>query len=184
MPQEISLIPKERKERKGLLMLIGSKLGILAMALIILSLLIYGGLTFYKNRLEEDLFLLKTRIEELNQNRDRNFEKEVKSLDQALKNLKIILQNHVYWSNLFSVIEKLVVPQVTFSEFSSKIEKGDSVVSMAGETSGYTYLAKQIRSFEQHSLISGSKVRNISLGTKGGIEFEMDIIFKRGVLKK
>jgi len=121
---------------------------------------------------------LKNQARELNQQRDRDFEEGVKSLDQTLKNLKTILKNHLFWSNLFSLIEEF------FSEFSGSLAKDGPLIKVLGETSGYTYLAKQIRSLEQHALISAPKVGNISLSTKGGIEFELIINFAKDILKK
>jgi len=183
MAKEISLIPKEHK-KEGILAIIVSRLGILAIISVILSLSVYGGLNFYKKGLQDDLVSLKNQARELNQQRDKNFEEEVKSLDQTLKDLKIILKNHIFWSKLFSLIEELAVPQVAFSEFSGSLAKDGPLIKVLGETSGYTYLAKQIRSLEQHALISAPKVGNISLSTKGGIEFELIINFAKDILKK
>ncbi len=182
--KDISLIPTEYGKGKGISQALFSKWGILGIVLVVLSLAVYGGLVFYNKSLKQDLIPLKDRVEELNQQRDKQFEERVKTLDNSLKDLKIILENHIYWSNLFSIISQLTVPQVSFSTLNSNTKSKDNYVSIsvAGKTTGYTYLAKQIRSFEQSQLISNVKVGGISLGTAGGIEFLMTINFKEDIL--
>ena len=185
MSDEISLIPGEYKGKKRIISTLISKWSVLVIILIMLSLLIYGGLIFYKKELEKDLSSFQDVVDELNKKRDKDFEERAMSLDGALKDLKVILKNHVYWSDLFSKLETLTVPEVVFSEFDSALEKDGSIkTELKGQTAGYTYLAKQIRSFEQEQVISGVEIEKISLGTEGGIEFNMTVIFEKDVLLK
>lgn len=182
---EVSLIPKEYKEKKFAFGVIFSKIGILAVVLVVFSLLVYGGLFFYKKSLSKELNELQVQIIEINEQRDEEFEKKVRSLDGALKSLKILLKNHLYWSNLFSKLEDLIVPWVSFSAFSGAIDKDGAVnLGLSGKTMGYTYLAKQMVSFSQDKLVSDIKISEITLGTEGGIEFGLDVTFEKDILLK
>ena len=182
---DISLIPKDYKKEKAnfSLKFIFSKIGILAVALVILSLLTYGGLSFYSKSLNNKLNTIQDQLKNLNDQRDSKFEKEVGAIDEALKNLKIILANHLYWSNLFSGFEDIIVPKVSFSGFNGNLEQDGSVnLVLDGKTAGYTYLAKQMISFSQNKLVSHVDVSEISLGTEGGIQFGLNIKFLKDIL--
>lgn len=180
---DISLIPKEYKKTKVGFGRAISKIGTIAIILVILALLVYGGLLFYSSKLEENIDSIQAQIKELNQQRDEEFEKEVISVDKTLKNLKTVFKNHLYWSNIFSTIEELTVPEVGFTGFSGNISESNSVnISLTGRTSGYTYLAKQMVSFQEDDSISGVTVAGIALSTEGGIEFTLNINFSEGSL--
>lgn len=182
---DISLIPKDYKERKISFGAVASKSSFLVVVLVVLSLLFYGGLFFYKKSLSSQFQDLQAKIEEIKGQRDDEFEKKAKSLDVVLKNLNTVLKKHVYWSVIFSKIGELTVPQVSFSNFNGTIEKGGSVsIVLSGKTSGYTYLAKQMKSFSQEELVSDIKVSGIALGTEGGIEFGLNINFSKDILSR
>jgi len=181
---DISLIPKKYKAGFSF-KTIFSKIGVFMTVLVLLSLLIYGGLFFYGKSLKVNLEDLKIQAEELNKKRDVDFEKEVILLEKALGNLKIVLKNHLYWSNLFSKLEQLTVPQLSFSDFRGTIESDGSIsLSLEGNVPGYTYLAKQMVSLGQEELVSNIEVSSINLGTKGGIEFVLNINFLKDILLK
>lgn len=182
---EITLIPKDYKKEKVSLESVFSKAGILVVILIFLSLLVYGGLFFYNRSLSGQLSTLQGQIEEIDKQRDEKFEKEVVSLEKVLKNLKIILKNHFYWTNIFSALENLAVPQLSFSDFSGKVEVDGSVnLLLKGKTMGYTYLAKQMLSLSQEELVSKIELLGVTLGTEGGLEFSLNVIFLKDILLK
>ncbi len=182
---DISLIPKGYTEERRNWKTIFSKIGVLIFALLIISLLIYGGLHFYNQRLNKQLVEFQGQIGELNKQRDKDFEVKVQFLDKALKNLQIVLRGHLYWSNLFSRFETLTVPQVYFSDFSAALaDSGSLSLVLSGKTAGYTYLAKQMVSFSQEKTVSNINVSAISLSTDGSIEFKLNIDFFKDILLK
>jgi len=106
-------------------------------------------------------------------------------LDKSLKGLKEILKNHLYWSNLLSKIENLTLSQVNFSKFSGQLNKNNSVdLIFSGKSPGYSLLAKQMVSFNEDGSVSSLDVSELSLGTKGGIEFELNINLPKDILLK
>ena len=181
---DISLIPKEYKAGLSF-KTIFSKIGTFTAVLVLLSLLIYGGLFLYNKSLNVNLEDLQNQAEELNKKRDVDFEKRVILLEKALGNLKIILKNHLYWSNLFSKLGQLTVPQASFSDFRGTIESDGSIsLSLKGSVPGYTYLAKQMVSLGQEKSVSNIEVSGINLGTEGGLEFMLNINFLKDILLK
>ena len=93
------------------------------------------------------------------------------------------MKKHFYWSDFVSKFESLIVPQVTFSNFNGKsLENGPVDLTLDGIAAGYTYLAKQMTSFIQNDSVSNVEVTKITLGDKGGIEFTLNINFKKGIL--
>lgn len=178
------MIPKEYKEEKIGIGVIVSKASVLAVVLLALSLLAYGGLFLYQRPLIDQLQDLQAEIEEVKKQRDEDFEEEAESLYAVLKSLNPLLENHLYWSNIFSKIEELTVPRVSFADFNGTIAEsgGSPSVTLSGKTAGYTYLAKQMKSFSQEELVSDIKVSGIQLSTEGGIEFGLYINFAKDIL--
>lgn len=182
---EVSLIPKDYKKEKISLESIFSKMGILIVVLVGLGLLGYVGLFFHSKSLNKQLQTLQGEIQKIDEQKDEVFEKEAVSLERVLKNLKTILKSHFYWSSFFSKFENLTVPQVSFSDFNGALdEDGFLTLMLAGKTSGYTYLAKQMKSFSQERFVSDINVSGINLSTEGGIEFNLNIIFSKDILLK
>jgi len=185
MPEDVGLIPKGYGKEKVGFKTIFSKIGILLIGLLVLSLIVYGGLFYYNKSLTEKLSELRTQAEEINRQRDTEFEEKVISLEAVLNSLKKILKNHVYWSNVFSKFESLTLPQVRFSNFSANLKDDGSIgLTISGNTSGYTYLAKQMVSFSQDELVSNIELSEINLGTEGGIEFGLSVNFLGDILLK
>ncbi len=185
MPEDIGLIPKSYGKEKVGFKTIFSKIGILLIGLLVLSLIVYGGLFYYNKSLTERLSELQTQTEEINRQRDTKFEEKVISLEAALNSLSNILKNHVYWSNVFSEFESLTLPQVSFSNFNASLKDDGSVdLTLSGNTSGYTYLAKQMVSFSRDELVSNIKLSGINLGTEGGIGFGLSVTFLGEILLK
>lgn len=185
MPEDIGLIPKGYGKEKAGFKTIFSKIGILLIGLLVLSLVVYGSLLYYNKSLTNQLSELQTQTEEINKQRDTEFEGKVISLEAALNSLNKILKNHLYWSNVFSKFESLTLPQVNFSNFSANLKDDGSVnLTLSGSASGYTYLAKQLVSFSQDELVSNIGLSGISLGTEGGISFGLSVEFLGDILLK
>lgn len=179
---EVNLIPKEYKKRKERLATIFSKTGGVVLVLLILSLLLYGGLLLYQNKLNKNLDSIKKEIEILEQKIDWDKGQAIIDLDKKLGILKDLFEDHLYWSKLFSKIEELTLPEAYFSE-AKLIFSGDKVnVGLFGNTLTYTALARQMKSFQEESLVEKVKVSNISLSSEGGIKFDLEVIFSKDIL--
>jgi len=179
---DVNLIPEEYKKRKEKLSTIFSKTGGVVLGLVILSLLFYGGLLSYQNKLNKELDNIEEQIKVLNQKRDPETEEAVVDLDKKLRALKKIFENHVYWSKLFSKIEELTVPQAYFSKVKLDSSEREINISFSGNTPTYTILAKQMKSFQEDSQVESIRVSDLSLSAEGGIDWELKIIFSKDIL--
>ena len=179
---DVNLLPTEYKRRKEGLKAIFSKTGGITIVLLILSLLLYGGLLFYKSNLNENLENIKTETVVLDQRRDPEMEEVIIALDKKLAVLKDLFEEHLYWSKLFDKIEQLVVPQVSFSQATVNFLEEKIDTTFSGNASGYTNLARQILSFQEESTVEKVGVSGISLSTERGIDFELSVIFSEDIL--
>lgn len=179
---DVNLLPPEYKKRKEALKAIFSRTGGVVLVLLILSLLLYGGLFFYRGKVSENLKSIKDEIINLDQRRNPEMEKIIIDLDKKLAVLKKLFEDHLYWSKLFDKIEQVVIPRVYFSQ--SKVdfleEKIDVIFS--GNASNYTSLARQILSFQEEPMVESVKVSGISLATEGGVDFDLLVIFSKEIL--
>ena len=90
---DINLVPREYKEEKQKFAGIFSKAGKIAIALLILSLLIYGGLLFYNSKLQARLDNINDEISNIEQKRDLDKENKMIDLDKKLSVLKEMFDN-------------------------------------------------------------------------------------------
>ena len=182
MADEISLIPKDyRKRGIKIKTALFSSAGILVIILIIISILIYGGLTLYKFSLNKQITEIKKQAQGLDQKRDIKFEGSVISLEKTIDNLKTLFDNHIYWSNVFPKIESLAIPEVTFSEFNGRIEGNSVKIIISGATNNYSDLAKQMVSFSNDPMVSKVDVSGLRIiGKKIG--FELTLSLSRKIL--
>jgi hypothetical protein len=188
--------PEEKKESKlpGLEKLKSSIEGIqnedlmwplvLASILLVLVLLAYGGLYFYRGSIEKEIELLNVKKESMQTDENNNNIDKVISLSKSLASAKGLLLPHVYSSNSIRLIEDLTLPDASWDSFSFDYSSGK--ISLKGKASTYSEVAKQILIFEndQEKRISRAVVSGISLDKAGGVAFSCDLTLNKDYLKK
>ena len=179
---DVNLLPTEYKKRKRKLGMFFSKTKGIAIILLIVSLLLYGGLFLYQNKLNQDLDNIKKELAGLDRKRDPKMEKAIADLNKTLIALEELFKSHLYWSELFDKVEELTVPQVYFSEAKFNILEENISTFFSGNALTYTALAQQIASFQGERFVKKIEVSAISLSTEGGIDFDLAIIFSKDIL--
>jgi len=181
---DVNLIPKEYKKKKVKISTIFSKTGGGVLILIVLSLLLYGGLLIYKEKLNKDLDNTKNEIELLDQQRDPEIEAVIIDLDKKINILKDLFEGHFYWSQVLTKIEDLIISQAYFknAKFTFLADKVNAVFT--GNTLTYTGLARQLLSFQQEPLTEEARVSNIALSNEGGVDFNITVVFSKDILLK
>lgn len=179
---EINLIPKEYKERKEKLAIIFSKTGGIVLGLLILSLLLYGGLLFYQNKLNKNLKSIREETINLDQRRDPETEKIIVDLDKRLGVVQDLFEDHLYWSKIFSKIEELTMPEVYLSGANFEFAGEGAKLLFTANALTYTTIAKQMLSFQEDSLIERVNVSGISLSRDIGVDFNLEIVFSKDIL--
>jgi len=178
----INLVPKEYRKKTFEFSEIFSKIGGIFLILLILSLLLFGGLFFYKKGLNKELSEIKQEILILDQQRTPEIEEKIGNLNEKLKILKEIFNNHLYWSELFTRMENLALKTAYFSDIGMGFLEGELVVDLSGNALTYTALAQQMLSFQQDSAVKEIKVSNIILGNKSGVDFNLQVKFSKDIL--
>lgn len=161
-------------ERGGSLFFAGS------LTLLILTLASMGGL----------ILLNRTKAGERDQIAGQNRDKEqslrpeelesVGMLDKRLKNLRVLLDNHLFASNIFKVIEQNTHPQARFTTFNFTADSRK--LDMSGETASYSALARQIAILERAAQIERVEFGGLSTAEGKGVGFKLSIIFKPTLL--
>jgi len=179
---DINLIPKEYKRKGVALGTIFSKTGSIILILLILSLLIYGGLLFYKKGIQKNLDNIDQEIKNLESKRSVESEESIYSADKKMDLVENIFTNHIYWSKFLTKIEELVVPQVYFSESNLSIVDNQVNVIFSGNAKTYTGLAQQMVAFSEDPLVEKIELTKTTLNKDGGIDFGFSILFSKNVL--
>ena len=179
---EINLVPREYREKRERWKKIISLPVIIPFILLVLSLLLYGGLSLYQKDLQGNLDNIGQEIKFLDTKRAPDTEEEIVDLDKKLSLLKTVFQNHTYWSNVFKKIESLVIPEAYL--FDAGLLLGESGVdfTFSANIGTYTNLARQILSFQEDLQLIKVDISGISLEEEGGIKFNLSGIFLDEVL--
>lgn len=177
------IIPKEKIKELTPSSIFLSRGSVFALAILGILTLTWGGLFFYKNFLNDKIEEIKNQMLALNEEEKslENEKREIVTINNQLNNLGGLLDNHFYWSQLFSELEKTTLIQVSFSDFSADVNKNQ--IAMKGLAPTYGALAQQIASFKKHPDVNNVAVSNISLGGQG-ISFAIDIKFDKRMLMK
>lgn len=157
----IELIPK--KEIRKSVVVFKKFWPMLFVGIFAFSLLVYGGLLGYKIYLDGNMDNLDGQIKTISQSRDMPLEEKVEKLTNQISRLKVILEKHFYWSNLFSGLEKLALTQAYFKTFDGGINaNGENIINIDIQAPDYSRAAAQIKLLEQYPYFKNVNVGSIS----------------------
>mgnify|MGYP001592813218 FL=1 len=161
-------------ERGGSLFFSGS------LILFILTLAGLGGLILLNKTTADQ----RDRIAAQNREKEESVRPEelesVANLDRRLKNLRVLLDNHAFASNVFAVIEQNTHPEARFTTFNFSAESRK--LDMSGETTSYSALSRQIAMFERAAQIERVEFGGLSAAEGKFVSFKISIIFKPTLL--
>lgn len=136
---------------------------------------------FYKPYLEQKISILEDKI--------LNLEKEIPSQDRAeviifysqLNNLRKLLSQHFYPSQIFQRLELITHPQISFNSFS--YEAGENRLKFEGYAKDLNALAEQLLAFQRSPDFTKINLLGIK---KGGdrYNFSLEVFFKKSFLLK
>ena len=184
---DIKIMPEKYKRRKeaaigfkvsaaGFLDKLTSKTNLwlaLTIGFLLLVILIYFGLTGYKNSLIEEKGNLEERLIGLTNQRDLEMEDDFMELKTGIEDLRKVLENRFYSSKLFEMLEEITLPQVQFTGLDADLSQAKLVLK--AEAMDYPTLAKQVVVFEQDSRIEKVDLSEVNLETSGRIVSDLRI---------
>ncbi|MBL7154889.1 MAG: hypothetical protein ISS88_00065 [Candidatus Portnoybacteria bacterium] len=145
----------------------------LTIGFLLLVILIYFGLTGYKNSLIKEKGNLEERLTELTNQRDLEMEVNFMELKTNIEDLRKVLENRVYSSKLFEMLEEITLPRVQFTGLEADLSQAKLILK--AEAVDYLTLAKQVVVFEQDSRIEKVDLSEVNLETSGRIVSDLRV---------
>lgn len=146
-----------------------NKLLILSSLFLVLIIGLTGGLVFYRRGVIKKLKAIDDELIAIEKSRDKATEEKLIKFKDEIAVTRELLTNHVNWSEAFSRIQSLILPQVQFDSLSVKLDKGEYVFKAFADS--YATIARQIAAFYSDGTIVDVNVGKVSTLPGGRIEF-------------
>ena len=105
------------------------------------------------------------------------------SIQESAVALQTLLKSHIYASEFFGWLAKYTLPRVQWK--SSNLDFSKGIVSLGGEASDYSTLAKQLLAFGEEEVgFKNIKLSGVALGKAGGVNFDLNFDFDSKKLQK
>ena len=147
------------------------------MAALVLVFSVAAGLVYYRSGLENQVAGLDAALTNLEKQRDKKVEENLRTLNKQLTMTSSLLNSHIFWSKALAKVEALTQPQVQFSTFNALAEEGRFEIKAF--TLNYTVLAKQIAAYVSDDSIKDIDLSNVHVLTTGRLEFTIRIAFDK-----
>ncbi len=151
-------------------------------AIFIVFALVSLGLWGYVLSLENKKEALSQKIEELQGQRNLALEEDFKEMKKGIDNLKTILADRLYSTQVFSMIEDLVLPDAYFKK--AQIDLNEGKLNLEASVMNYTVLAKQILVFEEDDRVEKVDVSSANMDQAGQVSSDLSLDLNKSFLKK
>jgi len=148
--------------------------------LLVIILLLWGGLIFYKKTLNNKISDTKEQQSKVFSQEDRELANKIIYLDKSAALVQKLLKSHVYTSEIFSTLASTTISQVQWRSLSISIK--EKTISAKGLAANYSILAKQILALEEGFL--GVRISDILLDKLGGVSFTANFGFEPKLIQK
>jgi hypothetical protein len=158
--------------------------GLLTFVLIICLLTIGTALGLnYWNRIQENkLQQLETEFQTLRETFPPEQEQEIAIFEEKLINLEKLLGNHVYFSNVLTILEQITHPQVYYTNLDYSLDKNSLVLE--GVAKNQQILSEAVNGFVNDSKdIKMVILRDMKVNTDNTMQFHLELLFQPQVLK-
>jgi hypothetical protein len=150
--------------------------GILAISLFITSIIISGGVYFYKIMLKSEIQSLESQLSDAEKNIDKKTISEMTLFAQKLQITKSILVKHQVVSNFLKELSSSTISSVQFTDFNyGEIKNNVLMVSLKGKAANYASVALQENVLSQNKYFKSVEVSGLSLNDKGFVAFDFNI---------
>ena len=164
-----------RNERSGFLALFAS------FTVFLLTIAAYGGLILLNRTQSKALNEITSQIQQKEEIFEDESIKEILLLDYRLKNIRSLLTQHLFVSNVFHVIETDTMPQTSFLDFSFLAK--ERKITLRGETFSYALLAQQMTVFEDDPGIEQAVFEGLSRSGDNKVQFKLTLTIKPSILQ-
>ena len=174
----LQLLPSQPKKISfGLI--VKNKSMLTAIVLFICLIISYVVGLLIQNSIAKDISEIDANIAVIHQARNKEEEEKLKNFKAQLVTMGALMKDHIAWSGGFANLQKLILPQITFSGLKADSKK--RTVSFVATADSYTTVAKQVASFYGTDMISDVRFSRVGMSQRGGIDFDMEVTFKPDV---
>lgn len=141
----------------------------------------YGGLILLLSAQASTRDEIVAQIGEKEKNLRPELIEQIILLEERLKNINTLINQHTFASNVFRVIEADTHPQVRFTSFNFQPEFYK--VDMSGETVNYAVLSRQVNILERDPLIEKVDFGGLAQSGNGALGFKASIKIRSNLLQ-
>lgn len=113
--------------------------------------LFYGGLWGYKKSLKGQIQTKEEEIQSLRKQEKQVITQEVLSFKERAETVQTLLNKHRYWTPVFSLLERVTLPQVQYKSFRGSFN--DRAIQLEVTTTSFRNVARQILILQDAPLI-------------------------------
>lgn len=151
------------------------------LAVLVLVLALGIGVFIRRNLVAQELQGIQGEIASLEAERRTQDAQRFVGIQRELQALRDILANHIYASKLFSWVEGLTHPKVSFSSIDADFK--NHTVSLNGLAVSYDVVAQQVKLFEQDEFTADVSTEAIQAKSEG-VSFLLKVQFGGNLLKR
>ena len=135
----------------------------------------------FQKESESYLKSLKERLDKEGAPKVAKLEEEIFGYKKKIEDFSSLFENHILNTKFFDFIESKAHPQVYFSEIS--LDSKNSSLIVYGAADSFLSLGQQLSVFRKEELIKKLALSSISIGKRGGIDFNLTISFKEELFR-
>jgi len=140
------------------------------------------GLNYFNSLEQKKLDTLTDQFENLRTAFPVGQEKEIATFEAKLTILVKLLNNHIYFSNVIRILEKLTHPQVSYTSLSYSVDK--NTISLSGLAKNQQVLSEAVNGFiNDPQDIKMVILKDMKTNSDFTVNFNLDIILNSQVLK-
>lgn len=173
-----SFIPKEPTTTSQVFRKPGSGfLGFLTAAFFVVSILVSGGLYFYKGMLKREIQSLQSELAKAEDSIDKKMIDEMNRFSKKLTAAREIMLRHQAVTNFMNTLSSNTVSSVQFTDFSYIYAPSELTVQLKGRASDYGSVALQENVlYSKVSAVKSLSFENLSLDARGFVTFDLKVI--------
>ncbi|MEK7643669.1 MAG: hypothetical protein AAB372_04465 [Patescibacteria group bacterium] len=149
--------------------------GVFAAVVLVIVILVgvaTAGLEVFRRQLEEEAGNIDAELNQLESDLELSSIEQAQKLQQRIQLAEKILNDHVYGSQSFNIVEDNTLDSTTLKNFAF-LEGGK--IKLQVETSGYVPMAQQVRQYRANKDIAALTFTNPLLQATGGISFDIEM---------
>ena len=182
IPKQERIIPKYKPAPKGFFWL--------SFFIFLISLLISGGLLFYKGYLKKQIAVFNSSFEKLKSKIEPTSLAKIVKVASKIESAKKILAGHKKTSFLFEVLEQNTLKNNYWTSFNLKSEESRETgglfknrLALKGVSQSYTDLAKQIKIFKMAPYFTEVNFSGFQLLENGAVSYSADLTLQAALFK-